>query len=33
VKGEWMSALAALAMGLVFLLGFKIYAAKKIKNF
>ncbi|WHY57794.1 ABC transporter permease [Peribacillus simplex] len=33
VKGEWMSALAVLAMGLVFLLGFKIYAAKKIKNF
>ncbi|MGE7761133.1 ABC transporter permease [Peribacillus sp. NPDC097895] len=33
VKGEWMSALAALAMGLVFLFGFKNYATKKIKNF
>ncbi|MBK5445444.1 ABC transporter permease [Peribacillus sp. TH24] len=33
IKGEWMSALAALAMGLVFLLGFKNYAIKKIKNF
>ncbi|MBR8646052.1 hypothetical protein KEH51_25605, partial [[Brevibacterium] frigoritolerans] len=33
VKGEWMSALAALAMGLVFIFGFKIYATKKIKTF
>ncbi|MCK1992922.1 ABC transporter permease [Peribacillus muralis] len=33
VKGEWMSALATLALGLVFLTGFKVYATKKIKNF
>ncbi|WP_340373023.1 ABC transporter permease [Peribacillus sp. FSL E2-0218] len=33
VNGEWMSALAALVLGLVFLVGFKIYATRKIKNF
>ncbi|MGE6378797.1 ABC transporter permease [Peribacillus muralis] len=33
VKGEWMSALAALMLGLAFLVGFKNYATKKIKNF
>ncbi|WP_057912494.1 ABC transporter permease [Peribacillus muralis] len=33
VKGEWMSALATLLLGLVFLTGFKVYATKKIKNF
>ncbi|MFJ7745644.1 ABC transporter permease [Peribacillus sp. NPDC097295] len=33
VKGEWMSTIAVLALGFIFILGFKGYATKKIKNF
>lgn len=33
VKGEWMSTIAALALGIIFILGFKGYATRKIKNF
>lgn len=33
VKGEWASTIAVLALGLIFILGFKNYAGNKMKNF
>jgi ABC-2 type transport system permease protein len=32
-KGEWMAALSALIVGIVFILGFRSYAVKKMKTF
>ncbi len=32
-KGEWMSALTALLVGVVFIFGFRMYAVKKMKTF
>lgn len=33
VKGEWLSTIAVLALGLIFIFGFKNYAGNKMKNF
>ena len=32
-KGEWMSALMAIVVGIVFIFGFRGYARKKLKTF
>ena len=32
-KGEWMSALTALLVGVIFIFGFRMYAVKKMKTF